>query len=389
MGRRDMDRIAESIERYRVAFWERGSAPRPPISVAPDRNWMPIHYLRRPFRDGLVRPEDVTPEQCLNDYQALAPLRRVSSDDWIPYAAPWRGIPWLEAICGCPVRCTEGLPGSESAGSIAPEPIAADAHSLRELPLPGSIQWKRRMERSTEELVASAPEDCWIAPTILRGLSDVLNAMRGSAFFLDLYDAPDALTETAGRINQVLIEAVARHFEQVRSQLGGYGTFYGYWSPGPSLVIQEDAMGLCAPRFYDELFRAHNAEFVRRSGSRVLFHLHSTGYRHYRNVMTIPGLAGLELTVEANGPRLAELEPVLREILEKTRLILFVDAHFGDLAHLLRRLPTDGLYLIISDKFIDNESDFRDFTAGVWQRTQDRMRIDPALGNKREVSMPE
>ena len=35
------------------------------------------------------------------------------------------------------------------------------------------------LRRQTEQLAADPPRDCWISPTILRGASDVLAALRG------------------------------------------------------------------------------------------------------------------------------------------------------------------------------------------------------------------
>ena len=109
------------------------------------------------------------------------------------------------------------------------------------------------------------------------------------------------------------------------------------------------------PRGYRDLFMQYNAELVARLGKHTLFHLHSTGYRHYRHVLEIPGIAGLELTVEANGPSLAELVPALRAILERSRLILQVDGYFEDVPAALRALPKEGLYLLLSDRFIPDE----------------------------------
>jgi hypothetical protein len=120
-------------------------------------------------------------------------------------------------------------------------------------------------------------------------------------------------------------------------------------------------MGLCAPAAYRDLFMQSNAELVARLGKYTLFHLHSTGYRHYRHVLEIPGIAGLQLTVEANGPSLAELVPALRRILERCRLILQVDGHFQEVPAALRALPKEGLYLLLSDKFIPDEKAYRDF----------------------------
>jgi hypothetical protein len=85
-----------------------------------------------------------------------------------------------------------------------------------------------------------------------------------------------------------------------------------------------------------------------------------------------PGLAGLEITVEANGPSLQSMLPMLHEILERTRLILFVDDHFEELANMIGQLPSEGLYLIISDKFINTEQDYSAFITAHWSPHRER-----------------
>ena len=133
-------------------------------------------------------------------------------------------------------------------------------------------------------------------------------------------------------------------------------------------MLQEDALGLCTPGIYRDHFQQLTAELVRHLGDCVLFHLHSTGYRHYRHVLDVPGIAGLELTVESNGPPLAALLPDLRAILARTRLILMVDAWFEQLPAVLRQLPTDGLYVIVSDRFIHDDAGFRALLAAAWRQ---------------------
>lgn len=357
---KDQAQIAASIERFRASFWERRAGLRPPVAVVPERTWMPIGYLKRPFDGSHVQPADVTPALVRTDYEDGAIGRAVRSDDWLPYSAPWRAVPWLEAICGCRVRY--------ATGSLAPEPCATSAQQMAGLELAAAGPWYDRLNELTKALVASAPDDCFVSPTILRGPSDVLAAMRGmSSFYLDLHDDPLALALAAGRVNRVFLDLLARHWAAVPPRHGGYGHIYGYWAPGPTNVLQEDVLGMCSPRVYADIFMPLNAAVVRDLGPYTLFHLHSTGLRHYRHVLDVPGIAGLEITLESIGPTLSDLTPVVREILERSRLMLFVDAHFQDLPALLRQVPHDGLYLIISDKFIGSEADYRAFVAANWR----------------------
>jgi hypothetical protein len=173
----------------------------------------------------------------------------------------------------------------------------------------------------------------------------------------------------AARINRFLLSLLDDYFSIAKLKLGGFSHIYGYWSPGPTIVIQEDALGQCSPTVYRDLFIGCSAEVVRYLRDCVFFHLHSTGMRHWREVLSIEGLAGLQLTVEANGPPLSDLVPVLQEILERSRLILFLDNGFRQLAEVLRRVPSEGLYLILREDRFRNDGEYRRFIKTHWNCT--------------------
>ena len=355
------EQLAESIDRFRSSFWARRSGGRPPVGIACDGVWLPIHYLRQPFTRDEVLPADVRPDVVMTDYEFGFANRPVHSDDWIPFCAAWRAVPWLEVCCGCKALYSEG--------SLAPSHVVDSLAALPEAPIPAPNDWFGCLRRETERLVATAPADCWTSASILRGPSDVLAALRGLAnFYLDIYDGRALVKETAGRVNALLIRALEMHFAVVPPKLGGYAHIFGYWAPGPTYVLQEDAMGMCSPADYRELFWPGNCRVVERFGECFFFHVHSTGFQHYRHVLDIPGLAGMEFTIEANGPPFLDLVPVLREILERGRLILCVDSQFDALPEAPRQLPHEGLYLILSDRFIRSEAEFRQFLAAQWPR---------------------
>ncbi len=170
-------------------------------------------------------------------------------------------------------------------------------------------------------------------------------------------------------MNGALLDLIELHFRRVGPKLGGYGHIFGYWAPAPTIALQEDVLGLCRPAVYERIFQPLTAELVKRLGAYVIFHVHSTGFQHYRHVLAVPGLAGLQLTVEKNGPPLVTLLPTLREILARTRLILFVDHWFEQLPDVLPSLPADGLFVMLSDRDVTSEAGFREFV--------DRMRGAP------------
>jgi hypothetical protein len=351
--------LAESIDRFRRVFWEKKPDGRPPVGVINTDVYLPVKYLRRPFPREHIVPEDVRPDQVMTDYEFAFAARPVNCDDWIPFAAPWRAIPWLEAWCGCPVR--------HAIGSLAPDPILDSLDALAAAPLPAQDQWFTCLRQQTEQLAADPPRDCWISPTILRGASDVLAALRGlTNFFCDLHDARELIDQAAARIQQLLLRALDLHFSLVKPKLRGYGHIFGYWAPGPTIAIQEDVLGLCHPAIYRDTFMKLSAQVVHHLGPHVLFHLHSTGYKHYEQVLQVPGLAGLQMTIEANGPPLAELVPVFRKILGRSRLLVFADHRYEELPAVLPRLPREGLYVVVPETYLRTEAEFGDFVKTHW-----------------------
>ncbi len=351
--------LEETIGRIRDCFWEKRPVGRPPVAVVDANVYLPITYLRRPLAGSEVRPQEVAADLARTEYEACFTRPAVAGDDGMPFSAVWRAIPWLEAWCGCPVR--------NAHGEVAPQRFVASAAELAELSLPLRPEWFARLQDETVRLAAALPEDCWLSPTILRGPSDVLGAMRGlSEFFCDVCDAPEAVARAAARVNELLIRALKAHFAAVRPKLGGYAHIFGYWAPGPTVVIQDDAMGMCAPRVYHEIFQPLSAAVVREIGPYVLFHLHSTGCRHWRDVLEVENLAGLELTLESKGPSAADLLPLMRETLERSRLILFADHGFEELRPLLSKLPREGLFLVVPDRCLRSDDEYRRFVAAAW-----------------------
>jgi hypothetical protein len=345
------EQVATSIDRFRRGFWLRERVDRLPIGVVPARTWLPIGYLKQPFERTHVLPGDLSRVLVRTDDEDAAIGRAVFTDDWLPYRTPWRAVPWLEAICGCSVRY--------ATGSLAPEQWAESAEELAELAPPVSVRWWDCLAEQTRLLGDDLPDDVFLTPSILRGPSDILAAVRGlSNFYLDLHDNLRAVARAAEAANNLLLAALVRHFAMVGPKLGGYGNIYGHWAPGISYVIQEDVCGMASPRVYREIFMPLNAAAARRLGPYTMFHLHSSGMRHWRDVLAVPGLAGVEITVEAVGPDLRDMAPSLREIAEQSRLVLFVDEHFDQLPEVLRHLPRDGVYVIVSDKYVRSEEEF-------------------------------
>ena len=351
--------IEESIERFKTSFWARNNSVRPPVGIVEVDSFLPIKYLNGKFTKKDISIEDILCANVDSDYEFISKRKKIIHDDFIPFSAPWRAIPWLEAICGCPVHY--------SSGSMAPDKAILDVEDLLKIQDFEKPEWRDFLFQQTEHLTKNMARDCWVSPSILRGPSDILAAMRGmDNFYMDSLLKPDLLDKAAAHLTGLTANIIEKHFAYVKPQLGGYGHIYGYWSPEKTNVYQEDAMGMVDPGIFRDIFLKHNNTLVKRLDGHAFFHLHSTGFAHYKHLLEIEGLSGIEITIEQNGPPLIDLVEVFKEILSKTRLILFVDAYFDQLNEVLKQIPSDGLYLLIPSHYIKTDREFSTFINSNW-----------------------
>jgi len=59
--------------------------------------------------------------------------------------------------------------------------------------------------------------------------------------------------------------------------------------------------------------------------------------------------------------------PVFREILEQSRLLLFLDHRFEELSAVLPHLPHEGLYLVVPAAYLPSEAAFVQFVKRLWR----------------------
>ena len=147
------EQLQESIGRFRASFWDRIETDRPPVGIVDPNVWLPIQYLRHAPDQTEIKPEFVIPALVKNDYEHVFANRTYMGDDLIPFAAPWRGIPWLEAMCGCSVQY--------ASGSLAPKAWIPTCAQLQDMPIPADTHWLTCMRCQLDELRADLPEDCW------------------------------------------------------------------------------------------------------------------------------------------------------------------------------------------------------------------------------------
>lgn len=276
------------------AFWHRHPADRPLLGINVG------FFLQRRFPrvmermpQGRIQPGDIPVDLFLKDCDDLHVSHRDLGD--YPFvSAPFVGIPWLEAIAGCPVV-------------VSPNNIWAEAcvETLERWRPPDSIAenpWARKLVELVYALANHSRGRYGIAPTLMRGPLDVLSALRGAAELpLDFVDCPDVVDRALDRCAAIWTEAARLQHAAIPNSQDGY--FAGdaalrCWAPEKLLWLQEDAMSLLSPRLY----RRHVLPIDRRLSDAfpcVVFHLHGSALWAIDDLIELPGIRAIELNLEA------------------------------------------------------------------------------------------
>jgi hypothetical protein len=272
---------AELIERHET-FLSRGPADRP-ITGAWLGGYFPAEQFPRGTsawtsassvepRDGqLLSPADVTLPPFGPDYENLYRLGRAIDDDFFYVGSAYWGVPWLEAILGCPVRA-----GATTCWAEACLGLLADVpRTIGNLDDNG---WLQCLVRFTEELVALSAGRFPVCPPLLRGPGDAACAMRGAMHLVpEFIDEPDAVQRLLEHCTAVR-EEVVRRVSQVIPSWHGTHAAGGYpsrlWCRRTVAYNQEDSLALLSP----DLFRRFLLPLHRRmcrSAEVNFIHLHS------------------------------------------------------------------------------------------------------------------
>lgn len=283
----------ETLARHK-AFWNSEETDRPLLGINVG------FFIGQRFprvmakmKEGPVVPEDIPVEEYLADCDEMYELHRGLGD--YPFVgAPFVGIPWLEAIAGCPIMASK-------TGFWA-EPCVTDwkAHrwddSFIENP------WARKLLELMKALIEHSGGRYQAAPTLMRGPADVLSAMRGAAdLAIDLMDDPDAVLPSVRKAARLWREVGAAQLALIPDSAAGYiagDAALRTWAPERVLWLQEDAMSTLSPFLYRNLFLRVDDE-LSAAFPCIAYHLHGSALWAIDDLVGLPGVDVIELNLEA------------------------------------------------------------------------------------------
>jgi len=282
---------------------------------------------------GRIAPDDIVVERFLDDTDRLYELHEQAGGDALFSAAPFWGVPWVEAALGC------GVVSDPETGSMRSLPPAAPGVPEFAEDLP----WVAKMLEFIPALEARSRGRYPVGVTLMRGISDLLSALYGGERFVyRMLDAPEETHATVERLTAFWIAFGKCLLERLPMFHGGTGSFlYGLWGPGKLIWLQEDAAALLSPGLYREFILPADRA-IASAFERVVVHLHPTRFLPVKELVDT-SLAAIEVHIDRDGPRAESLESRYREILARKPLYVWGDVTEADLEFLLTRLPSQGL----------------------------------------------
>ena len=332
--------VEQRIEGFR-RFFDMSNSAGPLLGFFRETYYPLKRYRTEAFLPGgELAPASVEVEAFLPEYERLFRIHGETEGDFLWGAAAFWGIPWMEALAGCPVIADHTTGSSRSqrpaqlqGGQDIPEFDRGDP-------------WAQKAVEFLQALARQSGGRFPLATTLMRGISDLLAALYGSPDFLfALMDRPREMKRVVRKLTDLWIAFARSQLEAIPDFHGGTGSFYyEAWLPGKGVWLQEDAAALMSPQLFGEFIAPAVHEIAGSFDSSVI-HLHPSTYIPVEHLVQAP-LSAVELHIDFGGPRAEELYPYYRRILAHKPLIIWGDLTPADLDFVTRKLDRQALALL-------------------------------------------
>lgn len=327
--------VSERVDLFKSFYRKKNSRPLLGFFVGSE---YPVY--RYPFAKKLpterpLKPEDFNVDEFVADALCLFDKHERCGGDFIFSASAFWGIPWLEAMLGCPVYADAGT------GSLyTKKPADID------FKFSPDNSWSVLMQQMLQALKTVSAGRFPLATTRMRGVADLLSAIYGGDEFLfKLLDTPETMPPVIDLLTDMFIDCGKFQLEFIPDFYGGIGSFYYYcWAPGGTVWHQEDAAALLSPDLYHEFIEPADRKIV-EAFPHVIMHQHSTGFVPTDAYIEM-GMTALELHIDTGGPTAEQLCSRHTAIIKEKPLIIWGDIPEADLDWIFSRLPATGLAVI-------------------------------------------
>ncbi len=323
----------EPVERPLLGFWLGGYYPAEqfPTGTAFWQDGQPL------------RPEDVSFAPFAADYENLFRIHQQADDDFFYVGSAYWGVPWMEAILGCPVFAAGSNCRAESCLAESTDVLPVKVESS---------PWFQALMRFTAELAVFSAGRFPVCPPLLRGPGDCASAMLGGMpFAMGFHDEPEQSADLLAHCSRVRLDVI-RALHAMLPPWQGIHAAGGYpskmWCRRTVAYNQEDCAALLSPHLFHEFLLPIHREQCRAADVNFI-HLHSSCLYPVDILLENRCYDVLEINIDHPGgssPSLPELLPTLKQIqAARMPLLLWGELSPGEWHMLRRELSPVGLSL--------------------------------------------
>lgn len=286
---------------------------------------------------GVFSPNDLFVDDYMRDEERLYNLYEDFGGDLIYTGSAFWGVPWLEAIIGC-----EAFADKETGSSRSVHTTKINK-ALKLSDFDKGNPWVKKAVEFLEALVKHSNGRYPLGTTLMRGISDLLSALYGSAGFLyKLIDNPEEQKEIVEKLTMIWISFAKAQLDIIPSFYEGVGSYsYNMWMPGCGVWLQEDAAALLSPELYEQFISPCINKIIESFDSAII-HLHPTNFIPIDTLLKTD-LSAIEIHIDFGGPSAEELYPYYKKILAEKPLIIWGDISWDDLIFIHKYLDREGL----------------------------------------------
>lgn len=290
--------------------------------------------------DRALVPGDFPVDSFIEDSERLFKAHEECGGDFIWSASAYWGIPWLEAVLGCPIFA------SQSSGSIYSEPPSSFNGPDSILSFDANNPWLQLMETYLNRLAEKSAGRWPIGTTRMRGISDLLSALYGGTeTIFKMMESPEEIEEVSSKLTDFWLQFAQFQLDFIPEFYNGIGSFYyNAWAPKGTVWCQEDAVALLSPELYFGFIEGCVRKITDKLTATIM-HEHSNGYVPVDSYLTMKFNA-MELHIDEGGPNAEELYETHQKILAEKPLIIWGDIPENDMNWIFSRLPPQGLSVI-------------------------------------------
>jgi DNA-binding FadR family transcriptional regulator len=325
------------------SFWALEKQPRPLASFRVGDFFFARHFraalpLLEP--DKSISPEMLNVSEFLPDYERMFREAEELGQDGFWTGEPFTGIPWMEAILGCPIRA-----GRESFTS---RPwLSSPAEALEKVRFDPQNPWLGKYLEFTTTLVQQSRGRYPVGMPIMRGPTDILGALLGQKEMVMalMKTDPQAMHRLIERVTRAFLAVIEAQRRLTPPFYGGWALgFYHVWAPGTAIWFQDDLSAILSPKLYRQFF-LDSARLILAGHDHTAVHLHPSSFFILDELLTLENLKVVEVNKDISGPGVKEMLPVLAKIMQTRGVILWGDLTIEDLELVKQNLPCRGLAL--------------------------------------------